>query len=134
MPLALLVDADPIQGEVAALVCHGLGFRAVFAATLAGAMTIAAREELAFAIIDLLLPDAAGAAAVAALARAARGPLPIVAVSHKDVGRDARAIHEAGAAAIVQKPYLGRSLREAISQALLGPPPPSGLGHLLAPS
>jgi DNA-binding NarL/FixJ family response regulator len=119
---ALLIDDHPLFREgLALLMSHAFeGVACLQAATLAEALAVGAQHpDLDLLLLDLHLPDNAGAAGVARLREALPGPMLVV-LSADDAPATVLAAIDAGAQGFIPKTAQPGLMREALAQVLAG--------------
>jgi len=112
---ALLVEDEPLVAMVASEALDELGFRVLEASSAARALELAKAHqgEIAFAMVDLGLPDRPGERLISEL-REFYPTLPILIASGKGAGALDAGLRSLQNVAIVTKPYDSEHLRLAI--------------------
>ena len=114
----LLVEDEPFVAMVAQQLLEDDGFSVTHAATGSQALSCAVQDATALdaAIVDLGLPDMRGEDLVRQL-RALRDDLPVVIASGYGLAEMSVAFQGMGRMGFVSKPYDGRALYRALSDA-----------------
>jgi DNA-binding response OmpR family regulator len=118
---ALLVEDELLVAMVAVDALEDLGFRVLEASSAAGALEMAKAHQggIAFAMVDLGLPDRPGEELVCEL-RALYPTLPIVIASGKGAGAVDGSVRALANIAFVTKPYDFDDLRKAVERLSSG--------------
>ncbi|HEY9063660.1 MAG TPA: ATP-binding protein [Burkholderiaceae bacterium] len=117
----LICEDDPVNQLVAKLHLNALGFTVDVVDNGAAAVASTARRHYDLAMMDMLLPDMDGLAACRAI-RAQRhegGRLPIVIWTASMLGVDFARAMEAGADAVLGKPFEMDALKQTLSRFLV---------------
>ncbi|HKX44586.1 MAG TPA: ATP-binding protein [Burkholderiaceae bacterium] len=117
----LICEDDPVNQLVAKLHLNALGFTVDVVDDGAAAVAATARQHYDLAMMDMLLPDMDGLAACRAI-RAQRhegGRLPIVIWTASMLGVDYARAMEAGADAVLGKPFEMDALKQTLSRFLV---------------
>lgn len=115
----LIVEDEPTNAEVAAVICQSAGHSVAFAAHGEEALTLLAQERFDLALVDVQMPVMDGLA----LTRVIRSTpdfadLPILGVTAKAGAHDQASMREAGMTGVVTKPYRNSTLRQAVQEVL----------------
>lgn len=115
----LIVEDEPTNAEVAAVICQAAGHTVAFAAHGEEALALLAKERFDLALVDVQMPVMDGLA----LTRRIRAHpewrhLPILAVTAKASAVDQGHMWEAGMSHVVTKPYRNSILRQAVEELL----------------
>ncbi|HEY9724267.1 MAG TPA: response regulator [Oscillatoriaceae cyanobacterium] len=118
----LIVEDDPVNAEVAAVICEGAGHTVSLARHGEEALVCMARERFDLLLVDVQMPVMDGLE----LTRRVRSSsmwaaLPLIGVTAKASQADRHAMWEAGMTEIVTKPYRNQVLRDAIASVLARP-------------
>jgi CheY-like chemotaxis protein len=119
MPTILIVEDEPSNARLAAMICRCAGYSVELASNGQEAL-----ERLSQAVFDVLLLDMAmPIMGGLELVRVLRGDplyrrLPVVGVTARAMGPELASIEAAGLAQLVIKPYPTERLRQAIRCAL----------------
>lgn len=114
-PRVLLVEDEP---RIAAFVAKGLGkagWDVVVAEDGAVGLFLATTERFDAVVLDLQLPDADGLEVLAGI-RGKDLPVPVVILTGKDDPGSRRACEDAGASAVVTKPFAFADLRAELDR------------------
>jgi DNA-binding response OmpR family regulator len=114
---ALLVEDELLVAMVAVDVLEDLGFRVLEAASASRALELAQAhlDGIAFAMVDLGLPDRPGEELVCEL-RGLYPTLPIIIASGKGIGAIDGSVRSLANVAFVTKPYDFEDLRKAVER------------------
>lgn len=115
----LIVEDEPTNAEVAAVICQSAGHSVAFACHGEEAMNLLARERFDLALVDVQMPVMDGLA-LTRLIRATPefAGLPILGVTAKAGASDQATMREAGMTSVVTKPYRNATLRQAVQEML----------------
>jgi DNA-binding response OmpR family regulator len=121
-PYALLVEDELLVAMVATDALDELGFRVLEASSAARALELAQTHKgaIAFAMVDLGLPDRPGEELVCEL-RGLYPTLPIIIASGKGAGAVNGGVRSLANVAFVTKPYDFDNLRVTIERVSSGP-------------
>lgn len=125
----LIVEDDPVNAEVASVICEGAGHTVVLARHGEEALVCLQREAFDLLLVDVQMPVMDGLE----LTRRVRASvewrlLPLIGVTAKAGQADRLAMWEAGMSEIVTKPYRNQVLRDAIAAMLAQPIDPAASG------
>jgi two-component system, cell cycle sensor histidine kinase and response regulator CckA len=117
----LLVDDEPLLRELGRDLLAGLGYRVYLAENGAQALEVYAREkdDIVLVILDMIMPVLGGKETLQRLVT--HYPEIIVLITsgfHHEENQDV--LRELGAKGFLQKPYRGKDLARAVSEALAG--------------
>jgi DNA-binding response OmpR family regulator len=120
-PCALLVEDELLVAMVANDALDDLGYRVLEASSAARALELAKAHQggIAFAMVDLGLPDRPGEELVCEL-RSLHPTLPIIIASGRGVGAVDDGVRSLANVAFVTKPYDFEDLRKAIERLSSG--------------
>jgi DNA-binding NtrC family response regulator len=118
----LLVDDDPSIHAALLRLIRAMGCEAITAATSADAVARLGAQTFDLCITDLQLPDGDGRGVVRA-ARAARPPVPVVAMTAQGTVADAVEVLRLGAGDVLGKPFHISALEESMSRLLAAEQP-----------
>lgn len=122
--LVLVVDDDDRSRELMRIVLRHAGYRVVAAAGPQAAIALLATERPAVAVVDLLMPEMTGLEFCRWLrAQPALATMRFVLLTGMDTQDTRNEAREAGADAVVTKPFDRIRLLEQLA-ALLAPAPP----------
>jgi DNA-binding response OmpR family regulator len=114
-PRVLLVEDEVLVAALAADTLEELGYRAIEANTIKAALQIASDgEDIAFAVIDIGLPDGRGDGLAAQLLETRAGMPIIIATGYGEAHLDA-SLRANPRIAILSKPYDMAQLQAAIA-------------------
>jgi DNA-binding response OmpR family regulator len=118
---ALLVEDELLVAMVAVDALEDLGFRVLEASSAARALELAKAQQggIAFAMVDLGLPDRPGEELICEL-RELYQTLPIIIASGKGAGAIDENVRSLANIAFVTKPYNFEDLRDAIDRLSSG--------------
>lgn len=115
----LIVEDEPTNAEVAAVICQGAGHTVAFASHGVEALNLLERERFDIALVDVQMPVMDGLTLTRRIrARAEWASLPVLGVTAKAGASDQAAMWDAGMTAVVTKPYRNATLRQAIEDLL----------------
>ena len=115
----LIVEDEPTNAEVAAVICQSAGHSVVFASHGEEALALLKAERFDLALVDVQMPVMDGIA----LTRVIRATpdfadLPILGVTAKAGASDQATMREAGMTNVVTKPYRNSTLRQAVQEVI----------------
>jgi two-component system sensor histidine kinase/response regulator len=118
----LIVEDEPVNAEVALVICRGAGYKATVAIHGEDALLRLADTPFDLLLVDVQMPVMDGITLTKILRAAPNtAELPILGITAKSSAHEQTAMWEAGMSGIVLKPYRNQQLRLAISR-LLGHP------------
>jgi len=116
----LIVDDEPLVGQLVASLVERVGFRAVVVQSAEAALQVAENDEIGMVITDMQMPDLDGVSLCRALAEK-HPQLPVIAMSGSGPlaqNEDLRRALKAGARSIVSKPFKLDEFYQAMTIAL----------------
>jgi len=131
----LLVDDNPVNRQVASLLCERLGWKALSAADGRQALSVLARKSVDLVLMDVHMPVMDGitaAAEIRSLDGGATSPtVPIVALSADRLPQTQRQCFSAGMDAYLPKPLTLRQLQAMLDRFQLATGPDTSRGRVL---
>lgn len=123
MTRILIVEDDPINAEVASIICEAAGYQIALATNGVEALEQLSRSDFDLVLTDVVMPTMGGVELTRRI-RAADRPyarLPIVGLTAQAGQSDVAHMLEAGMDQVLTKPFRSRALSDLLNRLVGGP-------------